>query len=226
MPVPPHHERYDALSTLQQDFRRLIQDALQVPAAGPPALLLLSGGNTPLPVYRNIAANPFPVSDKAYIGLTDERHVPITSDQSNFGNMLPMITALELPRERVLRVHTDLSLKKAAERYQVELQSFLESGGIITAAVLGIGTDGHTCSLFSETDLQAARDQLAIMVRKKTPPDRVSITPKVLEQADRIVFLAVGKSKQKITRELIVNPDNIIAGKAVKNCARVEIWEA
>lgn len=193
---------------------------------GKPHAVILSGGRTPLSLFRRVARNPFPVSRNAYILFSDERHVPADAPESNYGHARPMFKALGLPEDRVLRVQTELPLDEAAAEYDRALRAFRDSGGLILAAFLGLGPDGHTCSLFTQADLDAAAGRYAIAVERPAPPHRVSVTPALLETAQHVIFAVAGNEKREIVRRLIAQPDSIVAGRAVAHCRHVHIWQA
>jgi len=188
--------------------------------------VMISGGNTPLPVYAALAAIPPAVSKGACIVFADDRHVPVDSPESNYGNARPMIDALGIPMGNVMRIHPELSLEEAAERYDIDLRAFINGGGTIPLAFLGLGADGHTCSLFNDADLARCEGRYAAPAYKSTPPDRVTVGPELLVRCGRIVFVAAGDDKRPMIEALLTNPESITAGKAIAGCPRVEIWRA
>ena len=188
--------------------------------------VMLSGGRTPPLIYQAILKRPLLASDRAYVMFSDERHVPTDSGESNYGSALHLLESGNVPDKHVIRVHTDLPLGEAADRYNVELRSYLSSAGRIPLAFIGIGPDGHTCSLFCEEDLACARGRLAIAVSRDDGADRVSVTPELLGHVDRIIVMAVGDNKDAIVKQLLATPESIVAGQALLACAEVEIWRA
>ncbi|GEM_PF-775655 len=134
-----------------------------------------------------------------------------------------LLDALRIPDERVIKVHTGLALKDAADRYDRELAAFLRHGDV-TLAVLGLGADGHTASLFSSDDIARGRGCFAMAVPRDTPPDRVTVTPDFLLHVQRIVFLVSGPGKTEIVRKFIESPQSVPAGQAVAGASNVELW--
>lgn len=191
-----------------------------------PAAVMLSGGRTPLALFEKIAEQPFPVGAQAYLTYTDDRYVPAESPESNFGATLPMIRALGLPLAHVLRVKTDLPLAEAADQFHRDLAAFLDAGGTIPLAFLGIGTDGHTCSLFSQEDIDRGAGKLASPTYRPAPPDRVTVTPSLLARCGEIVFLVAGRDKDAVVAQLLNEPGAIPAGRAVAGHPNVTIWRA
>ena len=104
-----------------------------------PHAVMLTGGQTPVPLYAALETDPPVVDAELRLLLTDERHVPLSADESNYGQMQGMILAMGLDDSRVMRVHTDLELEDAASRYHEELASFFNCGGRLTLGILGLG---------------------------------------------------------------------------------------
>jgi 6-phosphogluconolactonase len=187
--------------------------------------LMVSGGNTPLPVYAAIASDPVVAAPRAHLAFTDDRYVPVDSPESNFGNARAMIEAVGLS-ERCFRIDPTLDIEACAAHYDADLSEFLARGGRIPVALLGLGSDGHTCSLFSDTDLVRAENCLAVPAYKETPPDRITVTPSLLAEVGEIIFVVAGTDKATMIDALINNPESITAGKAISGCASVSIWRA
>lgn len=188
--------------------------------------VMLSGGKTPPLIYHALLDKPLVASERAYILFSDERHVAVDSGESNYGSASPLLESVNIPDERVLRVHPELPLSEAADRYDLELRSYLSLGGRIPLAFIGIGPDGHTCSLFCEEDIERGRGRLAIPVPRAFGADRVSVTPELLAHIDRIIIMAVGEEKGAIVERLLEAPETVVAGQALLECAEVEVWRA
>jgi 6-phosphogluconolactonase len=187
--------------------------------------LMVSGGNTPLPVYAAIAADPVPVGPRAHLMFADDRYVPVSSSESNFGNARAMIDALGLV-DRTLRVDPGLELEACARDYDGQISRFLAAGGTIPVALLGLGADGHTCSLFNDADILRAENRLAAPVYKESSPDRITVSPKFLSNVEKVVFVVSGADKKEMIDALVTEPASITAGKAVAGCRDVSIWRA
>ena len=188
--------------------------------------IILSGGKTPMTAYQRLAENPpVPVSSVG-VTYTDERHVPVDSPESNYGNTLPMLQALGIPGERIIRVQTHLALDKAALAFERDFERTLDSEGVFPLALIGLGPDGHTCSLFTQEDLDACEGHLAVPVQRPSGPARVSITPSLLARVQRVIFLVTGPEKAPMLQQLLDDPSSVVAGRAVSRCQNVELWHA
>lgn len=217
--------QFESLEALQAATLGLLSEAF-TDASEEEFLVMLSGGSTPLPVYAALSLHPVAVSPQLHLTFSDDRHVPRDSTESNYGNTAAMIADLGVPEDRVIAVDPDVPLAASAQKFGLAFDRFFERGGRLSLALLGLGGDTHTCSLFSEEDLHAAEGHLAIPVTRSEPPHRVSVTPAVLERAERVVFLVAGASKAAVIQQLIEHPETTIAGRATARCGHVELWYA
>jgi len=197
--------------------------ARAIVASGPSAIML-SGGTTPLPAYRALGARALAHDEGLHIIFSDERYVPADSEASNYFRSRPLLDALALRPETVLRVRTELPLAQAAEDYERALGAMLGSGVPVSLGLLGLGADGHTASIFSAADLSRARGRLAIAVQRPDGMSAVSVTPQLLAQVQELLFVVVADGKREAIRALEAHDANLTAWRAVQECAAVELW--
>jgi 6-phosphogluconolactonase len=151
--------------------------------------IALSGGSTPGPAYE-LAARLQPDWTRAEIWFADERCVDPGDERSNY----------RLVRERLLdrlgrgpaaehRIRGELPATRAADEYEAELR-----GVSLDLALLGIGSDGHTASLFPNDPAldELARSAVAV---HRADADRVTLTLPALRGAGVVLFLATGADK-------------------------------
>jgi 6-phosphogluconolactonase len=191
------------------------------PAA--PVGLLLAGGSTPFPAYAEAAAREVTAAQVTLM-FTDERYVPSDDPASNYHQTRTLINGWAVSPDRVLRVETERTLAGAATAYHDALRRFLARGGSIPVGVLGLGDDGHTCSLFRDEDLRAGGDRYAIAVQRPDGRAAVTVTPRLLTRVERLVFLVAGAGKREILDRLMTAPASVVAGRAVAGHRRVEVW--
>jgi 6-phosphogluconolactonase len=199
---------------------RLIRIATQDKAAA----IMLAGGTTPGPAYNLIAQQGIRACPGLRMLYSDERYVPATSDASNYRLSQPLLNALALPEDQVLRVRTELPLESAARDYEERLQTLLSAHLPVRWGILGLGADGHTASLFKPADLEAARGKLAVAVQRPDGRMAVSVTPDWLSQMEEIVFVVAGHDKRTAFAALAARDPKLIAWRAVEGCARVALW--
>lgn len=189
-----------------------------------PFALLLAGGATPLAAYALLTGNPPSVAPDIHVLFSDDRHVPPESPHSNYGQILPMLRAWALPSERILRVRGEQPLAAATAAYAADIGNFLGRGGVIPLGLLGLGADGHTASLFSAGHIAQGQTGWAQSVHRPDGLDGVSVTPRLLRDVGRLVFVVSGASKRAMAHRLVHQPGTLTAGQAVAGHRGVEVW--
>lgn len=128
----------------------------------------------------------------------DERAVPADDPESNYGIAERMLLSpLGAKAPRAVRMPADMpDLGAAALKYDEELATELE-GGVLDLVLLGVGEDGHVCSLFPGHPALLEDNQRVIAVEDapKPPRRRLSLTMGYLLQTRRIWIVAVGPRK-------------------------------
>jgi len=170
--------------------------------------LALSGGSTPGPVYEELGESDLSRKiswSQLEIYFADERAVAVDHPDSNY--RLVKDTLLRSHPEvlgQVFRMPADAPDRdQAARRYARKLPDPLD------LLVLGMGPDGHTASLFPGSPALDEREQRVVAVTApKPPPERMTITPAVIDRARAIVVIAAGAEKAAVlARALAGEPD-------------------
>jgi 6-phosphogluconolactonase len=211
------------------EFDAALAERLEAAISGPAAArtaVMLSGGRTPLPTYREVAVRKPAPARGLHLFFSDDRYVPPTSDSSNYFQSRMLIDALALPGSDVLRVRTELPLEQAAADYERQLADMLSSGVRIGLGLLGLGADGHTASLFNTGQLEQARGRLAIAVQRPDGLQGISVTPELLSKVGEPLFLVAGADKHAIVEEFLKSDSRLTARQAVAGCAKAELWVA
>ena len=165
--------------------------------------LALSGGSTPGPVYEELGNSDLAAKvpwSRLEIFFADERAVPMDHPESNY--RLVMETLLKSHPEAVgqtFRMPADAADKdQAARRYARRLPDPLD------VLVLGMGPDGHTASLFPESPaLDEQERRVMAVVAPKPPPDRMTITPSVIQKSRSIVMIVAGVEKAHMVSRVL-----------------------
>jgi len=215
--------RFADRGQLQSAVEERLQQVLTDASADHPAVML-SGGSTPIPAYLELATRHLNPAPGLTVLFSDDRYVPSDSDQSNYHQSKALFTSLGLSTEQVLRIRTELPLDAATQDSERRLESLLAGGRRITLGLLGLGADGHTCSLFSAADLERAQGRLALSVHRPDGRDAVSVSPTVLEAVEQLVFVVAGKDKQTAVAALLQRKPDLTAWRAVSGCRAVEVW--
>ena len=216
-------KRFGDRAQLQSAVEDRLQQVLAGTRADHPAVML-SGGSTPIPAYLELATRRLTPAPGLTLLFSDDRYVPSDSDQSNYHQSRPLFDSLGLPAAQVLRIRTELPLAEAAADSEQRLSDLLSGGRRIALGLLGLGADGHTCSLFCAADLERARGKLAISVHRPDGRDAVSVTPTVLERVDQLIFVVAGADKRTALDALLRRQGDLTAWNAVRGCKAVEVW--
>ncbi len=172
--------------------------------------VLLSGGRTPLGFYRRLVELSLPW-DKIHWFWGDERMVPPDHPESNFGSFKrAFLDRVSVPVENVHRVRTELGTpEKVAQSYQIEIRKYF--AGLkwprFDFALQGMGSDGHTASLFpgshSEHD---STDWVIAPYVEKLGTFRISVSLGVLNSTRAVLFLVTGDEKAERVRQVLQDP--------------------
>ncbi len=171
---------------------------------------VLAGGQTPREVYRKLAAAKTGVEwDRVEFFWGDERCVPPTSPDSNFRMAQEcLLSGLKVPENHVHRIRAEMPDSEAAARSYVEEIRAAFAGAALPrfdVVLLGMGTDGHTASLFPGTHWDENR--LIIVNEAPNPPRRrISMTPRLINAAAHVVFVVSGPAKAKALKQILNDP--------------------
>ena len=191
-----------------------------------PQALMLSGGSTPLPAYRILSGRAPRAAPGLSVLFSDDRYVPSTAEASNYHQSLPLLNALALPDDSVLRVRTELPLAEAARDYERRIDALLLAGAGFRLGLLGLGADGHTASLFNRDDLERSKGRRAIAVNRPDGMQAVSVTPEVLAHFSDLIFVAAGPDKHSVVQALLRRDATLPAFGAIASRANTELWFA
>jgi 6-phosphogluconolactonase len=178
--------------------------------------LALSGGSTPKSLYALLAEDssfraevPW---DQTHFFWGDERHVPPEHPESNYRMAQEtLLSKVPVPSENIHRIKAeDSNAQRAAEKYEETLRAFfrLKAGEFprFDLVLLGMGTDGHTASLFPGT--QALRERKRLVVAnwvEKLHAHRITMTLPVLNRAEMVLFLVSGEEKAETLRRVLAD---------------------
>jgi 6-phosphogluconolactonase len=173
--------------------------------------IALSGGNTPGGVFSLLASSPYRERvdwSRLHLFWGDERMVPPEHQDSNFRMVQEtLLDHIKIPDENVHRMRGEIAPELAAEEYAELLDvHFKGSSPCFDLILLGLGEDGHTASLFPDTDAVGECEKHAVAVFvPKLSAWRVTLTLPVLNAARKILFLVSGKSKSEILQRIMSN---------------------
>jgi len=176
----------------------------------------LSGGSTPKDLYAMLAGDAFRQRvawDKLQVFWGDERHVPPDHIESNYRMACEsLLSHVPIPSENIHRVPAELAdAAQVAAAYERTLRTVfqLAPGEVprFDLALLGLGPDGHTASLFpGGIDLTETAQFVAAPWVEKFSTHRITLTPGVLNHARRVVFVVSGEEKANVLNEVLQGP--------------------
>ncbi|HEV3230250.1 MAG TPA: 6-phosphogluconolactonase [Solirubrobacteraceae bacterium] len=177
------------------------------------AHIALAGGTTPRRTYELLAAR---LADWSAVELWfgDERSVGPEDPDSNYRMVAESLLALaDVRSEQVHRIPGELGPDPAATVYSQELRSRIDGPESelprLDVALLGLGEDGHTASLFPGAPELEVRGVPCVGVHNapKPPPERITLTLDMLGAAGRCLMLATGASKAAAVSAVRAGPD-------------------
>jgi 6-phosphogluconolactonase len=175
---------------------------------------LLAGGSTPQALYRELAAGAGQpvVWSRVSLYWGDERVIRPDQPASNFGAAWSALSALRFDLARVHRIEAERGAEMAAARYERRLHHDLTGEATFDLALLGVGEDGHTASLFPG-DAATAEERLWVRAARApetaAPAERVTLTFPALRRSRRTLFLASGPAKADIVRRVLAEDEGI-----------------
>ena len=198
---------YDTVDEMAEavagDIGFIIESALD---ARGEALIAVPGGKTPLPIYEKLARAKLNWK-KVTIIPTDDRLVPLTDDKSN----IRAIAQAFLPTgARVFPITSDIADYKLAGNSANAKLSELKFP--LDLAWIGVGSDGHTASIFPGPDLEDAlnapkgRHAVGVMpdpLPPEAPVARVTLTRSAILSARTVLITVTGDEKKALLEQAI-----------------------
>lgn len=170
--------------------------------------LVLAGGSTPRGCYERLARLELPWG-RVTVFFGDERCVPPFDAASNYELARTALLRHVAPAS-VHRMPAELGPEAAAARYEP-----LVAAAPLDLVLLGIGSDGHTASLFPANAALTASTYVApVFGAPKPPPQRVTLTLRALREARRVIVLVSGRDKADAVRRALAGevPAGMIPG--------------
>jgi len=177
----------------------------------------LAGGSTPKALYNLLATDPAYRSqvpwDKLHLFFGDERHVGPDHPDSNFRMATEaMISKAPINAAQVMRIKCENpDAEQAAREYEQSLRSFFKlrpgENPRFDLLLVGMGSEGHTLSLFPGTKALHANGRL--VVRNwvgKLYTDRVTLTAPAASNAAKIIFMVTGADKAPALKAVLEGP--------------------
>lgn len=191
----------------------------------------LTGGSTPKEWYQwcvaRDALSPATLAG-AHWFTSDERHVPLASDDSNFGNAdRQLLTPLRIAAAHKHPWPVALPAPAAAAEFAGQSAPWFGRGKCFDVCFLGLGDDGHTASLFPGSPL-LADDGGEFFAAVEVPGKgwRLTITPTGLRACGLIVVMALGAGKADALHRVLAGSFDVAKTPAqvLKSCSQNVVW--
>jgi 6-phosphogluconolactonase len=167
----------------------------------------LSGGSTPKALFSLLTKEPYASEfdwSKVFLFWGDERAVGPNDPESNFHMAMEAgFSEVSIPESHIHRMVAEQDIEENALKYEALIQSHLKGRGF-DLVVLGMGEDGHTASLFPDTEGLNVKGRLVIanyVPQKDTW--RMTLTFECINKARHIAIYVLGASKQEMLKKTL-----------------------
>jgi 6-phosphogluconolactonase len=175
----------------------------------------LAGGSTPKTLYELLANGNEPYRaqlcwDKIHFFWGDERHVPPDHPDNNYRMVSEaMLTRVPVPLKNIHRIKSEIAdAAEAARKYEYTIREFFRLGKgqlpRFDLVLLGMGQDGHTASIFPNSDVINENERLVVASWiEKFKSYRITLTLPVLNNAASVILLVSGAEKARALSEVL-----------------------
>jgi 6-phosphogluconolactonase len=208
--VEIYPSRSELVRTEAERFVKIAHDAI---AASGQCAVALAGGSTPRPLYELLSTDLYRTRidwARTHLFWGDERCVPPQHPDSNYRmTRVALLDHVPIPPENVHRIVGEDEPARAADAYERLLREFFGQGEVpersFDLVLLGMGSDGHTASIFPGTAAATESRRWAMAVHVEQPHEmwRVTLTKVVLNAAADVTFLVTGANKASRLRAVL-----------------------
>ncbi len=207
----------DAAALTRRAARYIVESVEAAVAARGRARIAISGGSTPKPVFEMLAdpAQPWRLRmpwNRLDVFWVDERCVPPDRKDSNYRmTREALLDKVPLDPAQIHRMEGELEPELGAARYESELRNSFRLEGAeaprFDLIELGLGSNGHTASLFPHT--AALHEFGRLVVANQTDAEqswRLTLTAPVINRGADVFFLVSSAEKAQVVKEVFAGP--------------------
>jgi 6-phosphogluconolactonase len=214
----------DSLQALPDRLNSLfMQEARRALAVRGSFAIAIPGGSVAHTFFPSLAKLPLDWSRTTFF-WGDERAVPASHPESNYGiARAQWLDQAEVPAANIHRMQADVpDLEQSATDYAEQMMGVLGTPPRLDLVLLGVGQDGHVCSLFPGHALLREEERWVAPIEDspKPPRRRLTLTLPTLEAAELIVVAAFGRSKAPAVHLALHDPPSSLPLALVTRRAR------
>jgi len=183
-------------------------------------MVVLSGGDTPLGLYGLLSESPFNEQldwQSIQIFWSDERRVDQNESLSNyFQARVTLLDKVPIPPDHVHKIQSNIDPGISAAKYADELKIYRtppHNWPVFDLILLGLGSDGHTASIFPGSRINHSVAVIAASGKyKHRPSERITMTPDTINAGREVVFMVSGHEKSAILARILeghYDPDGL-----------------
>lgn len=181
-------------------------------------LIALSGGSSPIGLFQLLSQPPDAGRidwEQTHVFWGDERLVPPSDPGNNYNQAAGLLLRhVAIPPANIHRVLGEADAATAVTHYIDQLQQLAEPGRNwprFDLAIMGLGSDGHTASLFPGPIPPAETSQPVMAATADyggRPAHRITLTPQVFNDAHHLLYLVMGAKKAEAVRAVLRGPQD------------------
>jgi 6-phosphogluconolactonase len=211
-----HKNSEDLTNAAASQIARILIQAVRLHGN---AYMLLSGGSTPVDVYKALAQNQYRISvpwNSVHFFWGDERCVPPEDPESNYRQAFDnLLRNIPFNPKKIHRIKGEYSPQDAVSEYIDVLSYHAQENKpwpIFDVALMGMGEDGHTASLFPGMFNPGEDVNPVVHVTatyQNRPSNRVTLTPLVFNSSRNVIFLVAGDAKAVSLQKALSDKDDL-----------------
>ena len=202
---------FDSVELLAQGFAEFFAEEVRTLLKEKKFITVaLSGGNTPLKIFETLAGKFIDSIEwnRIHFYWVDERCVPMSSEESNYGNAWRVLfEKTGISSEQLHPIYGETDPDDEIHRYEDAILKYVQLNDGIPSfdmILLGLGVDGHTASIFPDRlDLFATQDITAHTIHPESGQNRITLTGNVINNTARIYFIVRGSKKSALVKSII-----------------------
>ena len=167
---------------------------------------VLTGGNSPIKLYKHLAKSRNINWGKIDFFIGDERYVKETSENSNIKMCKKyLLNKIKISDNQIYKISTNKkSIKESVLEYEKKIKKYFFNKKItFDLILLGIGNDGHIASLFKNNINKKTNKNITFIKRKDFL--RITLTLKCLNNSKSIFLWAPGRVKSNIVKKILLD---------------------